>query len=46
MDIMNATEIENFLQDFEEDQRNTIKEGIFTFPFCLYWFLMAEPAWN
>ena len=41
-----AEEIENLLEDFEEDQRNTIEEQIFTMPFALYWYIDTEPYRN
>jgi hypothetical protein len=46
MEIMTARQIENLLHDFEEDQRNAIKEKVFTLPFALYWYVATEPYRN
>ncbi len=46
MITLNASEIDIWLEGFEEDQRATIEGEILDFPYVLYWFLLEDESRN
>jgi hypothetical protein len=46
MELMTAKEFENYLEDFEIDQKHTIKEDILELSDLLVWHLFLESARN